>query len=281
MRNFNTNNLINFLIKLMSINLRELIIKMDDFVKKFRFCPRDVQERVNEIIRKHQASIDTSSRIIQLLPIRNLIDELSTEIENCVVAPVPEPTPNIFERGWTPPESYSVETEREDVLNIKRAYDNLNRVIRGEKNLLSNKDLITLLNFIIYKDSRYWKRNLSDLIREYRISGRRFRERKKSLSNRIYDLLFGKGLKITVGEDAGKFKESPRKYYFSIDRRNRVVTDRFGRNKFELLQDQLDIADDMGFSETVESVERRIKELKYYLKYLVYKNKYLELRSKF
>lgn len=259
----------------MSINIRELIIKMDDFVKKFRFCPRDVQERVNEIIIEHQASINTSSRIIQLQPIKSLIDKLSTEIEKCV------PAPNIFKRGWKPSESYSVETKRKDVQNIYNAYNNLNRVIRGSENLLSDEDLITLLNFIIHIGSEYWDEGLRELKRKYGIPGMSDEERKKSLSNRIYDLLFGKGLKITVGSKAGKFKESPRKYYFSIDRRNRVVTDISGRNIFALLQDQLDIAKDMGFSEIVDSVRERIKELKYYLKYLVYKNKYLELRSKF
>jgi len=262
----------------MSINLNELFIKLDDFVKNFRFCPRDVQERVKSIIQEQKESLDTSLRLVQLLPIKILIDRLSTEIEKCVVTP--EPTNNIFERGWTPPETYSLESERDDVLNIDKAYSNLNRVIRGSKNLLSNRDLIALLNFIIHKDSPYWGRNLNNLIKTYRITGRNLRDRKKSLARRIYDLIFGKGLKITSGTNRGKFKESPRSYYFSIDRRNRVVTDIRGRNIFALLDEQLDIADDMGFSKTATSVRQRIKEIKYYLKYLVYKNKYTNLKNR-
>ena len=146
--------------------------------------------------------------------------------------------------------------------------------------MLSNKDFITLLNFIIHKDSPYWRRSLILLIRDYGIRGSSQRERKESLANRMYNLIFGKSLRIREGKNRGKFKESPIKYYFSIERRNKVERDRFGRNKFALLDEQLDIADDMGFSNIVERVTRRIKELKYYLKYLVYKNKYLELRSK-
>lgn len=247
------------------IKIRDLINNLNLFIKKFRYCDDNIQKKINIIINKYR-DLTPEPASINLDQIRKLIEEISREISNCKSI---EPTNNIYEIGWIPPDTYTIESERDYVQNIKTAYNNLNHVIRGTKNLLSNKDLITLLNFYLYHESDYWKNNLIKLTRDYKIVGTSLYSRKISLARRIYKLIFGKGRRITSGINKGRIREIPETYYFSIDRRKR----------FDKLSKQLDIISDMGFTDDVELLIKRIKEIKYYMKYLVYKNKYLKLKN--
>lgn len=254
------------------INLAKIINELNSLIKKIQLCPKQIYKNVINKINYYKNIITKPSNQIKLKSLFELIDYLQNEIKKCkTVTTVTTNTVNIMEKGWKPPSEYNEINERHYVQNINSAYKKLNKVNRGEENILLDTELITLLNFINYYSDPYWKTSLNKLISTYKISGIDHFNRRKNLAIRMSNLIFGKALKITSGENKGKFKETNNIYYFSYKRRQRSF--------FKILEKQLEIADDMGFSNEIDILLARIKNIKYFLKYLSYKNKYLKLKN--
>ncbi|ADO67466.1 hypothetical protein crov432 [Cafeteria roenbergensis virus] len=251
------------------INIKKMLLQIDNFVTQFRFCPTKVQERVNKIIKINSDLIIESNTIIQLNFIRNIIDQITEEIKNCTSI---TPVPDIYNTGRVDTPLPDDELDK-IVSNLTNAYKQLNNVIGGRINFLTDINLIILLNFILTYHNPHWKNSLDKLSNYYKIGGRTQRERKISLKNTIYKKLFGG----TIRNYKGIPTESGTQYYFSIYRREKYEIQ--NNKKFFVVKEQLQILDEMGFGKYRDIIEKRIKQLKYFLKYLVYKNKYLTLKN--
>lgn len=254
------------------INIKEMLLQLDNFVKQFRFCPIEVKERVNKIIKANSDLIIKSNTIIQLNLIKNIIFQITEEIKNCTSI---KPKLDIYDIGHVNTPKSDDELDK-IASNLYKAYKKLNKVIRKEENFLTDIELIILLNFILTYNNPYWKESLDKLLEDYKIGGTTRIARKRSLANMIKKKIFGETTYIK-NEGVRKPIENNTQYYFSIYRRN--IFDMQDNKKIYVVQEQLQILNDMGFGKYIYDIGRRIKRLKYFLKYLVYKNKYITLKN--
>lgn len=262
------------------INIGLLITKYNQLLDLLQNCRHLITD---ELIKKYQDVFDDEGFIngkVHILFVFDLIDDLLDILKRCQEEETKQPDSegeetkepsknkkNITQIGWNPNgKIYNSELERKYSTTLKNSYEKLNRVIRGEENILELTELIALLNFVKFYNSSFWKLELDKIIREYKIMGRTRKQRRESLKNIIYLKIFGKS-KVTNKEELS----TSNNYYFNKNRINRfnVVS------KVHLIK-----AREIGFNNEANSVISRVENIKYYLKYLVYKNKYLKLKNK-